>query len=87
LLTSNVAQALTARSGQKAEISLAKMVAQWIEDIRKPPWIQTEELHRRFSVSCFPDARRQFYSPSPAVICKNQPDSFEVGEERVYAAF
>lgn len=81
LLTSNVAQALTARSDQKAKVALAEMVAQWIEDTRKPPWLQTEELHRRFSVSCFPDAQGQFYNPSLAVRNRNQPALFELEEE------
>ncbi|HEC36521.1 MAG TPA: hypothetical protein ENI39_08310 [Anaerolineae bacterium] len=72
LLTSNIAQALTGRSGQKAKIALAEMVARWIEDTRQPPWLQTEELHRRFSVSCFPDERERFYNPTLAVTKRNQ---------------
>ena len=72
LMTSNVAQALTGRSGQKAKIALAEIVARWIEDTRKPPWLQTEELHRRFSVSCFPDEHGRFYTPDLAVMTRNQ---------------
>lgn len=81
LMTSNVAQALTGRSAQEAKLKLAEMVARWIEDTRKPPWLQTEELYRRFSVSCFPDARGQFYNPSLAVMNRNQPALFEFEEE------
>jgi len=81
LLTSSIAQALTGRSGQKAKIALAEVVARWIDDTRKPPWLQTEELHRRFSVSCFPDEKGQFYSPAPAVMNRNQPALFELEEE------
>jgi hypothetical protein len=69
LMTSNIVQALTARSGQEAKTVLAEMVAQWIQDTRKPPWMQTEDLHRRFSVSFFPG----FYSPSLAILNKDQP--------------
>lgn len=81
LITSGVAQALTGRSGQKAKIALAKMVAQWIEDTRKPPWLQTKELHRRFSVSCFPDSKGQFYTPALAIRNKKQPALFAFEEE------
>lgn len=81
LITSNVAQALTGRSEQRAKIALAEMVAEWIEDTRKPPWLQTEELHRRFSVSCFPDSRGEFYNPVLSVRYKNQPLLFEFEEE------
>lgn len=81
LITSSIAQALTGRSGQKAKIALAEMVGRWIEDVRKPPWLQTEELYRRFSVSCFPDARGQCYAPAPAVTHRNQPALFEFEEE------
>ena len=81
LLTSSIAQALTGRSGQKAKITLAEMVARWIEDTRKPPWLQTAELHRRFSVSCFPDEKGRFYNPAPAVMNRNQLALFELEEE------
>lgn len=77
LLTSNIVQALTGRSGQQAKIALAEMVAQWIEDTRKPPWLQTEELYRRFSVSCFPDGQGNFYNPCLLVLNRNQLPLFE----------
>lgn len=81
LMTSDIAQALTGRSGQRAKVELAEMVARWIEDTRKPPWLQTKELHRRFSVSCFPNHRGQFYNPSLAVMNRNQPPLFDLEEE------
>jgi hypothetical protein len=81
LITSNVPQALTSRSSQPAKIALAEMIAHWIEDTRKPPWLQTEELYRRFSVSCFPDSQGQFYNPSLAVLNRNQLALFELEEE------
>jgi len=77
LMTSNTAQALTASSGQRAKIALAEMIANWIEDTRKPPWLQTEELHRRFSVSCFPDEKGRFYNPTLAVTTRHQLPLFE----------
>ena len=77
LITSSIRQALVASSGQKAKIALAEMVANWIEDTRRPPWLQTEELHRRFSVSCFPDGKGRFYNPALAVTDRFQLPLFE----------
>jgi len=77
LMTSSIRQALVASSGQKAKIALAEMVANWIEDTRRPPWLQTEELHRRFSVSCFPDGKGRFYNPALAVTDRFQLPLFE----------
>ena len=77
LITSDIAQALTGHSSQKAKIALAEMIARWIEDTRKPPWLQTRELHRRFSVSCFPDEKGQFYNPTLAVMNRFQLPLFE----------
>ena len=77
LLTSNIAQALTGRSSQKAKIALAEMVAKWIDDVQKPPWLQTRELHRRFSVSCFPDSRGRFYDPVLSMANKGQKSFFD----------
>ncbi|GIV65478.1 MAG: hypothetical protein KatS3mg046_738 [Bellilinea sp.] len=73
LMTSSIGQALTSRSGQEAKIALSEMVARWIQDTCKPPWLQTEELYRRFSVSCFPNSKGQFYNPTLAVMNRNQP--------------
>jgi len=81
LMTSNIAQALSARSEQKAKLELAAMIARWIEDTRKPPWLQTEELYRRFSVSCFPDEKGRFYNPALAVMNRNQLALFELEED------
>ena len=81
LMTSSIRQALAGSSGQKAKIALAEMVACWIEDTRKPPWLQTQELHRRFSVSCFPDEKGRFYNPTLAVTNKFQLPLFEDLEE------
>ena len=77
LMTSNIAQAITNRSIQKAKIVLAEMVASWIEDTRRPPWLQTKELHRRFSISFFPDEKGQFYNKFLAIKNRNQLDLFK----------
>lgn len=77
LITSGIAEALTCNSDQKAKIGLAQIVGRWIEDVRKPPWLQTEELHRRFSLTCFPDEKGNFYTPYVPVLNKDQPGLFE----------
>ncbi len=76
LLTSSVAQALNASSGNQAKIDLAQMMASWIEDTRRPPWLQTKELHRRFSLSCFPNEKGQYYNPNLAVTQRDQLSLF-----------
>lgn len=72
LVTGSIGQALTDRSEQRAKIALAEILAHWIEDTRKPPWLQTEDLHRRFSVSCFPDSRGEFYNLPLAIMSRDQ---------------
>ena len=81
LLTSAIAQAITGSSGQKAKIALAETVGRWIEDTRKPPWLQTKDLHRRFAVSCFPDANGRFYNPVLAVMDPFKIPLFEDSED------
>ncbi len=61
LLTSAVAQAINASAQQVIKIDVGKFVAHWISDTRRPTWIQSLDLHRRFSVSGFPDQNGNFY--------------------------
>lgn len=77
LLTSGVQQALTANSSQQAKVILAEMIAGWVEDTRRPPWLQTKELHRRFSLSCFPNRAGTFHDPTLAITTRNQLFLFE----------
>lgn len=81
LMTGSIGQALTGRSGQRAKIALAEIVGGWIEDTRQPPWLQSEDLHRRFSVSCFPNEQGHFYNPALATTSKNQLSLFDAPEE------
>ncbi|MGB3903991.1 MAG: hypothetical protein WBB22_03650 [Anaerolineae bacterium] len=76
LLTSAVGQALSSSSARMGKVVLGRTVATWIHNTRKPPWLQSEELHRRFSVSCFPDAQGRFYDPTLAVTTREQPRLF-----------
>jgi hypothetical protein len=84
LLTSAIAQAITGRSGQKAKISLAETIGRWIEDTRKPPWLQTRDLYRRFSVSCFPDENGSFYNPGLAIKDSFRISLFEDSEDGLF---
>jgi hypothetical protein len=52
------------------------MIARWIEDTRKPPWLQARELYRRFSVSGFPDGKGRFYNPTLATTNRFQSPLF-----------
>jgi Protein of unknown function (DUF3800) len=61
LLTSAIGQIVNASAIQLIKIDLALLVASWIKDTTLPPWIQAHNLHRRFSVSCFPGADGDFY--------------------------
>lgn len=63
LLTSSVAQALVGTSSQRAKLRMADIVSPWIIDTRKEPWLQEHDLHRRFSLSCYPDKNGNFYDP------------------------
>lgn len=78
LLTSNIAQAIKSSSNRKGKINLALRISDWIDDTRKPPWLQSKELHRRFSVSCFPDESGNFYDAALPVKEKTQPMLFEL---------
>lgn len=78
LLTSNIAQAIKSSSDQKGKIALALQISEWIDDTRNPPWLQTKELHRRFSISCFPDETGRFYDAALPIKEKMQPTLFSL---------
>ena len=71
IITASVAQALTA-IGNQAKIKMSEIVGAWIEDTRKLPWKQEKNLHRRFSLSCFPNAKGEFYNPMLAIVEQKQ---------------
>jgi len=71
VITASVAQALIA-TGNQIKTNLGEMVGTWIEDTRKLPWQQEKDLHRRFSLSCFPDEKGGFYRPMLAVTERSQ---------------
>ncbi len=72
LITSGIRQAITARSKQNAKIQVAELLANWVEDSRRPPWLQRADFHRRFSLSSFPNASGAFYRSPLAVQLRNQ---------------
>jgi hypothetical protein len=77
LITGAVAQAVNAGALQKVKIDLGVLAASWIEDTRRPPWLQDKDLHRRFSVSCFPDAQGGFYDVPLAITNRDQLSLFD----------
>ena len=74
VITGAIDQALNAKASQKVKINLGKLAADWIEDTRLPPWLQVKQLHRRFSVSCYPDGKGGFYNVDLDIEVKNQDD-------------
>jgi len=72
LLTGAVAQVLNAPASQQVKLDLGQIAAAWIEDSRRPPWHQQHDLHRRFSVSCYPDAKGRFYDVPLAIEGRGQ---------------
>jgi len=54
LITGAIRQAIVLSAGQKIKVDLGKLVSGWIIDSRLPPWLQIKDIHRKFSVSCFP---------------------------------
>ena len=72
LLTSCVAEAVNAGATKEIKIDLAKYIAGQVADVRLPPWLQEKQLHRRFSVSCYPSPEGKFYDCSLAVTKKDQ---------------
>jgi hypothetical protein len=73
VLTGAVAQAINTKASQRVKIDLAKIAANCITDSRLPPWKQTKDLHRKFSISCFPDNNGLFYDVNLEVESHNQP--------------
>jgi hypothetical protein len=77
VLTGAVAQALNAQAAQRVKLDLGQLAAAWIEDARQPPWRQRQHLHRRFSVSCFPNAQGGFYNVPLGIATRGQMRLFE----------
>jgi hypothetical protein len=61
VITGAVSQAINAKATQEVKIDLGELVANWMDDTRLPPWLQRKQLHRRFSVSCYPNHKGEFY--------------------------
>lgn len=72
-LTGAVAQAVRASAAATVKLDLGTMVSGWIEDTRQPPWLQASQLHRRFSVSCFPGKGGGFYDVDLRISSRDQP--------------
>ena len=73
LLVGAVAGAVSPKSKRQTKRWFAKQIAKLMQDVRKKPWEQQMGLHRRFSVSYFPNERGEFYSNGPIGII-DKPD-------------
>ncbi len=76
LLTSAVRQAVLASSSLEVKLQFAELLADYVTDAQLPPWLQRRDIYRRFSVSCYPDARGDFYDIQLAVAQIGQPKLF-----------
>ncbi|WP_440955957.1 hypothetical protein ACSAZK_03095 [Methanosarcina sp. Mfa9] len=80
LLLGSVTTAVEAKANRKTKIWFGKQMAKIMEDIRLEPWNQKFKLHRRFSVSYFPDEFGKIYNDEPMDILnlsdKNQTTLF-----------
>ena len=76
LLTGAVNQAVNANASQEIKIDIGEFVAGWIHDTRRPPWTQSLDLHRRFSVSCFPSRNGGFFEVPLHISQRHQESLF-----------
>jgi hypothetical protein len=76
LLTSAVRQAVLASSSLEVKLQFGALLADYVSDAQLPPWLQRKDIYRRFSVSCFPDAKGEYYDVELAVARVNQPRLF-----------
>jgi hypothetical protein len=76
LLTSAIAEAVQAKANRMIKQDLAQHIGQWIADTRELPWLQEYDLHRRFSVSCYPNEKGDFYDVDLAIKKRRQNELF-----------
>ena len=67
LLTSSIAEAVQAKASRAVKQELAMKISNAVLDTRALPWLQKRQLHRRFSVSCFPSEDGDFYDVDLAI--------------------
>lgn len=70
LLLGSVSEAIAPKSSKETKIWFAKNIARMMKDIRLPPWEQEYGLHRKFSISYFPNDSNKFYNNGPIGILK-----------------
>jgi hypothetical protein len=62
ILLGAVATAVERKSDRQTKLWFGKEICKLIQDVRVEPWKQTLGLHRRFSVSYFPNNRGEVYT-------------------------
>lgn len=68
LLLGSVSTAVEARANRETKVWFGMQAAKVMEDIRLKPWDQKFKLHRKFSLSYFPDKFGHFYEDGPISI-------------------
>lgn len=72
LLLGAVSTAVKPKSNRETKLWFGKEIAKLIQDVRRKPWEQQFGLHRRFSVSYFPDNKVEIYTNGPIEIARNK---------------
>jgi hypothetical protein len=73
VITGAIGEAINAKATNEVKLNLGDEIASWIGDTRLPPWLQQKQLHRRFSVSCYPNHKGEFYDVQLARSLPDQP--------------
>ena len=63
LLLGATQMALVAQSKRDVKVALGQVVLAWFEDLSKEPWNQKFGMHRKVSLSAFPNENGRFFQP------------------------
>ncbi|MGB7539477.1 MAG: hypothetical protein WBM17_13135, partial [Anaerolineales bacterium] len=72
LITGSIAQSINQSSNQDIKIDMGLLAKDVISDTRLPPWMQELDLHRKFSISSYPDKEGRFFDVPITIVSKSQ---------------
>lgn len=76
LFSTAISQSIARTSSQTVKLNIAELLVPFIEDIREVPWMQRHDLHRVFTLACYPNPRGEFYNPVLKIRDRRQPNLF-----------
>lgn len=74
LLIGSVSEAIAPKSDKETKKWFAVNMAKIMKDLRQAPWEQKYDLHKKFSISYFPDDSAKFYNDGPIGIYYQMPE-------------